>query len=73
MAEDRDGVREVMAPSGRLVPPGDAAAFAAAIADLSADREALAAAAAAARQHMQDHHGVNAASERIDAALKSFL
>lgn len=71
VAEDREGVREVVAPMGRLAPPEDAAAFAAAIAELAADRAALGPAGQAARDWMKAHHGVNAAAARLDVALGS--
>lgn len=69
VAEDRPGLRDVVAPAGRLVPPGDAAAFAAALRAFAQDRAALAAAGAAARAHMLAHHGIEAAAARIRAAL----
>lgn len=73
VAEDRDGVREVVAPSGRLTPPGDAAAFAAAIDAFAADRAGLAAAGAAARAHMEAHHGIEAAAARLDEILGALI
>jgi glycosyltransferase involved in cell wall biosynthesis len=73
VAEDRPGVRDVVAPSGRLVPPGDAAAFAAALRLFAQDRAAMAAAGAAARTHMLAHHGIEAAAARIRAALAPLI
>ncbi|TVQ57346.1 MAG: glycosyltransferase, partial [Rhodobacteraceae bacterium] len=61
VAEDRPGVREVVAPSSALVPPGDADAFAFAIRRYAEDRAGLAAAGAAARAHMLARHGIEAA------------
>ncbi|MFV0473495.1 MAG: glycosyltransferase family 4 protein [Pikeienuella sp.] len=71
IAEDRAGVREVVAPSGRLTPPGDAAAFAAAIDAFAADRAALAMAGAAARAHVRAHHGIEAAAAKLDETLRA--
>lgn len=73
VAEDREGVREVVAPMGRLAPPEDPEAFAAALAGLAADRAGLAAAGAEARDWMKTNHGVNAASARLDMALGSLF
>jgi glycosyltransferase involved in cell wall biosynthesis len=69
VAEDRPGVRDVVAPSGRLVRPGDRAGLAQALRDFAADRPALIAAGAAARAHMEVRHGIEAAAARIRAAL----
>ncbi len=69
VAEDRPGVRDVVAPAGRLVPPGDAAAFAAALRGFAADRPGLAAAGLASRAHMVARHGIEAAARRIRAGL----
>lgn len=73
VAQDRDGVREVIGPTGRLTDPEDPDAFAAAIDELAADRKALAAAAVATREHLKAHHGVNAASRLISEALGTLL
>jgi len=69
-AEDRPGVRAVVAPACALTPPGDAAAFAAAIRRFALDRPALAAAGRAARAHMMAHHGLDAAAGRLKAGLE---
>ncbi len=73
IAENRPGVREVVAPSGALTPPGDPGAFADAIRRFAVDRPALARAGAQARTHMRDHHGIEAAGERLRAALAPLL
>jgi glycosyltransferase involved in cell wall biosynthesis len=73
IAEDRPGVRDVVAPGSALTPPGEPEAFAAAVRRFAADREALAFAGAAARAHMEAHHGVEAAARRLRAALEPLL
>lgn len=73
VAEDRDGVREVIGPQGRLCSPGDAAGFASAILEMSDDRARLAAAGTAARAHMKARHGVNAAAARLNEALEPLI
>ncbi len=73
VAEDRPGVRDVLAPGAALTPPGDAEAFAAALRCFGTDRGALAAAGAAARAHMEAHHGVEAAARRLSDALGPLL
>jgi len=73
VAEDRPGVRDVLAPACPRTPPGDAAAFAAAIRRFLDDRAALAAAGAAARAHVLAHHGVDAAATRLRDALTPLL
>lgn len=73
VAEDRDGVRGVVGPSGRMAPPGDAAAFAAAIEAMGADRAALAQAGRAARAHLKARHGVNAAAAQLNEALETLF
>jgi len=70
VAEDRAGVRAVVAPACALTPPGDPSAFAAAIRRFALDRAALAGAGRAARAHMRAHHGVNAAAARLNAGLE---
>jgi glycosyltransferase involved in cell wall biosynthesis len=69
VAEDRPGVRDVAAPSAALTPPGDAAAFAAALRAFAGDRARLAEAGAAARAHVLAHHGLDAAAETLRAGL----
>ncbi|MGF1660057.1 MAG: glycosyltransferase family 4 protein [Rubrimonas sp.] len=73
VAENRPGVREVVAPSGALTAPNDPEAFAEAIRRFARDRAALARAGAAARAHMLAHHGIEAAGERLRAALAPLL
>lgn len=73
VAENRPGVREVVAPSGALAPPDDPAAFADAIRRFARDRALLARAGAAARDHMVAHHGIEAAGDRLRAALAPLL
>lgn len=73
VAEDRDGVRGVIGPAGRLCPPGDAAGFAAAIEELGADRARLVEAGTASRAHMKARHGVNAAAARLNEALEALI
>ncbi len=66
IAEDRSGVSDVVGPSGRLTPPSDPSAFAAAIADLAGDGTA----GSAARRFVLEVHGVEAAARRLDAQLQ---
>jgi hypothetical protein len=73
VAEDRPGVRAVVAPSGRLVPPGDADAFAGAIRGFARDRAALAGAGREARAHMEARHGLDAAAATLRAELAPLL
>lgn len=73
IAEDRPGVRNVIGPSGRLVPEGDSAAFARAIDDFAADRPALAAAGDSARGYVTARHGVDAAAALLNESLESLL
>lgn len=70
VAEDRPGVTDVVGPSGRLAPPRDPAAFAAAIMDLARDPDVLASAGEAARRFVLERHGVEAAARRLDAILR---
>ncbi|MEM7545690.1 MAG: glycosyltransferase family 4 protein [Pseudomonadota bacterium] len=73
IAEDREGVREVVGPSGRLTDPDDAAALTRALVELGADRTALAAAGQAARDHVKARHGVNAAADLLNRSLEALL
>jgi hypothetical protein len=73
VAEYRPGVRDVLAPSCPMVAPGDAEGFAAAIRRFAEDRDALAAAGAAARAHMLAHHGIRAAAATLRDALAPLL
>ncbi|MEL6792536.1 MAG: glycosyltransferase family 4 protein [Pseudomonadota bacterium] len=70
VAQDRDGVREVVGPMGRLSDPEDPAAMAAAIEELAADRAALIDAGGAARNHVKARHGVNAAADLLNRSLE---
>ena len=66
VAEDRPGVRDVVGPPGRLVPPGDPKAFAAAIADLATESKT----AEQARRYVLERHGVDAAAGRLGRILR---
>ena len=68
IAGDAGGVGAVVAhgAGGWLVPTGDAAAFADAVVRALADRAALAAAGAAARDRVRAEHGLDAAARRLD-------
>ncbi|MGH7029982.1 MAG: glycosyltransferase family 4 protein [Stellaceae bacterium] len=65
------GVGEIVASgaTGLLVPPGDAAAFAAAARRLILDHDLRARLAAAARRRVLDEHDLPAASRRLGAAI----
>lgn len=73
VAEDRPGVRDVVAPGSALIPPGDAVAFAVAIRRFARDRAALAAAGNAARTYMTAHHGIEAAARTLRETLEPLL
>ncbi|SFI00364.1 glycosyltransferase [Albimonas pacifica] len=76
LAEDRPGPRHVLPapPHGLpLPPPGDAAAYAAVLATLDADRGRLAALRGAARAHAEARHGLEAASARLRELLTPLL
>ncbi|MEM7522226.1 MAG: glycosyltransferase family 4 protein [Pseudomonadota bacterium] len=73
VAEDRDGVREVVGPMGRLTDPAEDGAIAAAIDALAADRAALGAAGLAAREHVMSRHGVNAAADLLNRSLEAVV
>lgn len=73
IAEDRPGVRDVIAPSGRLAPPGDARAFAASIDEFARSRGALAVAGREARDYVKSRHGVAAAARALSEAMESLL
>jgi glycosyltransferase involved in cell wall biosynthesis len=59
--------------TGLLAPEGDAAAFAAAIETLAADREKLAAMGAAARANVLAAHDLPAAARTLDRHLSALL
>ncbi len=65
------GVREIVVPgaTGLLVPPGDAAAFAAAVRCLITDHGRRAAFAAAARQRVRAEHDLSAAAFRLNEVI----
>ena len=74
VAQNRDGVREVVGPQGALTDvAGGAAAIARAIDGLAADRDALARSGDATRNYVRAQHGVNAASALITKSLESLL
>ncbi len=70
VAENRPGVQDVVGPSGRLTPPRDPAAFAAAIEALAADPVALETAGADARRYVLENHGVEATARNLGAFLQ---
>lgn len=71
VAGRRPGVEAIVADrsSGILVPPGDIAAFAAAVDALIADPARRAAMARHARAHVRERHDLPAASAALDAIL----
>lgn len=73
IAQNRDGVREVIGPMGRLTHPDEPAALGAAIKYISADRAKLATLGADARAYVKAKHGVNAASATLTKALEELL
>ncbi len=73
VAENRPGVRDVVAPACALTAPDDPAAFAAAIRGFARDRAGLAGAGRAARAHMEAHHGIEAAARTLGDALEALL
>jgi glycosyltransferase involved in cell wall biosynthesis len=69
IAEDGPAARAVVG-GGRLVPPGDARAFAEAIVDAAAARPAL---GRAARAHIEAHHSLDAAAATLKSSLADLL
>lgn len=72
LAEAHPGPSAILPPGflgAPLPPPGDAAAYAAAIDRAAADRAALAEAGSAARDHAEARHGLDAAAARLRALL----
>jgi glycosyltransferase involved in cell wall biosynthesis len=69
------GIPDIVADgaTGRLVPPGDAAAFAAALAPLIADRELCRRWGEAAAERMTRFHDIGAAAERLDAVVRRLV
>jgi glycosyltransferase involved in cell wall biosynthesis len=73
LAEDHPAQRALLASSCWRTPPGDADAFAAAIAEAEADRARLAARGRAARAHMLAHHSLDAAARTLNDTLMSLV
>ena len=73
VAQNRPGVKEVVAPTGRLTDPDDPAAFSAAIEELASDRGRLAASGKDTRLYLKSHHGVNAASDLLNRSLEAII
>lgn len=74
VATDVGGVRSVVAPSGgRLCPPGDAAALAAALVELAGDRELRVSMGRAAREHVQARFDAGRLVDDVDALYRSLL
>ncbi len=69
LAEDRPGVREVVRAGGRLVPAGDAKAYARAIDELARDRNALQVLARRGREEIARDHLLGSARATLSAAL----
>lgn len=71
VAQDRDGVRDVLAPGPYPSPEDGPVALAAMLDDLLQDPDRAATAGATARQHIANHHLIGAASQTFwDAATK---
>ncbi|MEM7269003.1 MAG: glycosyltransferase family 4 protein, partial [Pseudomonadota bacterium] len=70
VAQDREGVREVVGETGRLSDPDDPGAMASAIEELAADRAKLAALVTPTRDYVRSRHGINAASSLITTSLE---
>jgi glycosyltransferase involved in cell wall biosynthesis len=73
LAEDRPAQASLLHPDLPRVPPGDAAALAAAIEAAAADRAALAAQGRAARAHVLARHSLDAAAATLRAALDTLI
>lgn len=73
VAQDRPGVCEVVGPMGRLTDPDHPKALGAALAEMIAHRDALPAAGVAARQHVKQKHGVNAAAALLNETLERIV
>lgn len=75
VAGDAGGVPSIVrhGETGLLAPVGDAAAFAAAVADLVADRELRRRLGANAAAVVRAAHGLPAAAERLDSALRALV
>ncbi len=65
LCEDRPGPRDVVLPPVPLPPPGDPAAYAAAIRLAASDRAALAEAGLRARAHVEGRHSLDAAAATL--------
>jgi glycosyltransferase involved in cell wall biosynthesis len=73
LAEDRPGVRDVVRAGGRLTPPGDAAAYAAAIDRLAASPDALLETGRLAQAQVAADHLLPAARATLAAGLSPLL
>jgi len=75
VAGQRPGVAAIVedGATGRLTPPGDVPAFAAAVAALLADPAARSAMARRAREHARERHDVGRAARSLDAVLARVL
>lgn len=73
LAEDRTGIRDVVRTGGRLVPPGDTAAYAQAIDELVGDPEARAALSRDGRAQVAAEHLLPAARATLTAGLSPLL
>ena len=73
LAEDRPGVRDVVADAGWLTPAGDAGALARAIDEAIADPEARIAAGLAARQRVDRDHLLGSARSTLVRAITPLL
>lgn len=71
VAADGPAARAVLAPALLPLPgPDDPAGIARAILDVAANRTRI---SAAVRAHVEDHHGLDAAASRLDAALRPLV
>jgi hypothetical protein len=73
LAEDREGVRDVVREGGWLTPPGDSAAYASIIDALAADQERRVAAALKGRNRIAADHLLPAARAALAAELGPLL
>ncbi|MBX3581631.1 MAG: glycosyltransferase family 4 protein [Rhizobiaceae bacterium] len=73
LAEDRTGVRDVVRSGGRLVPPGDPAAYAQAIDELIGDAGARSALARNGRAQVAADHLLSAARVTLAAGLSPLM
>ncbi|MEW9806571.1 glycosyltransferase family 4 protein [Mesorhizobium sp. ZMM04-5] len=73
LAEDRQGVRDVVGDGGWLVPPGDRLAYASAIDALAADPDRRAATGIAGRRRIAANHLLPAARATLRGALAPLI